>query len=1012
MQRFSVIALVAVLGAPAVAVAQDSPAAPVVAVSTTPTARTSAAADVARDTAVAQLERFLERYPDSPLRPRALLQLGELLVLEADEQFAASQRASAGDSIAASDTPVRPEYGPAIARYEELVRRYPEFEQIDAAAYTLGTLYAITQRHADAARMFTMVSERPESRFSGEALFRLGDAYFELAASERGAARRAQFAQAANAYERAVKAAPANGDIYFLSLYKLGWSYYNQASQTNQAEYRQAVETFGELVAAYDRLTPEQQARLGLRGEAIEYMAVAFTQVGGAEAANSYFENRGGAPYRLTVMRRVAASLKEQGDFVRAIEAYRAILAQSPADTGALAIQRDIIDIYQNRMIEPDSAQRARLELVEKFAPGSAWAQANPGQADSARVAREAALRQSGQYLLARAQGGQRARFADAAALYERYLREFGNADSARLVNTYYAEALFGQGNYASAGSQYSRAAYGYPGRDSLAQAAGQNAIVAFDSALARSKTDRAAQDSMFAAVDRFVEAFPQTPTAKQALIQKGRRASEAQRWDVMVATFRNYANRYPNDPYTPTAQKLVADALYRGGQYAEAQAQWDTASAVAQQAGNRALADSIRRIRTGAASNFADTLIKQGEYRRAAEEVYVSIADKDPNSPNAPGALRDAIETYMLADSAARARGDEAASRQARERAIELSTRLVTTYPRYQYRLQYQALGARLLGEIGRRAEAAAALRTLIADNPEWSGRADAMVQLAVTLDSLGQKREAAEAYMAFATAYPRDRRAADAFYNAAAVQLEAGDTAAAARTYGQFATRFPRDARAGDARGYQVSLLRASGDSAAVETELARLCRGTPSDPGIRAACNERAAEAAFDQGARLFPAYQAMRLVIPTRAALNKAGVQRASARKQAALRTMTGHFRRAIATGNPEFLAASTYYLGLAQWEYGNFLRDVQLPEGLNEEERAAAQRGSAQQAEEYYNAAREAWRALIEKAESDENLRNDPEARVWLDRTREAIDGNVPATPPTASLETTTGGRIG
>ena len=152
--------------------------------------------------------------------------------------------------------------------------------------------------------------------------------------------------------------------------------------------------------------------------------------------------------------------------------------------------------------------------------------------------------------------------------------------------------------------------------------------------------------------------------------------------------------------------------------------------------------------------------------------------------------------------------------------------------------------------------------------------------------------------------------------------------------------------------------------------------------------------------------------MALVIPTRAALTKDGVARASARKQAALRTMTQHFTRAIATGNPKYLAASTFYVGLGQWEYGNFMKNVQLPEGLSEEERAAGQQGSAQQAEQYYNAARETWKALIDKAEGDENLRNDPGAREWLQRAREAMNGNVPSSPPTASLESTTAGRVG
>src|SRR5688500_2257102 len=580
MQRFRLIALAA-LSVPALLAAQGSPSAPVVAVSSANRSAPVLGADALRDTAVAQLEQFLSKYPDSPLRPRALLQLGELLVIEADERFAESQRASAGDSVSGSDTPVRPNYAPAIARYEELVRRYPQFEQVDAAAYTLGTLYAITQRHADAARMFETVAGGTGSRFGGEALFRLGDAYFELAASERGSARRTQFARAASAYERAVKAAPPNGDIYFLSLYKLGWSYYNQATRTSQEEYQRAVEVFGQLVDAYDRLTPDQQSRLGLRGEAIEYMAIAFTQVGGAEAANRFFEKRGGVPYQQTVLRRVATSLRDQGDFTRAVEAFNAVLQEEPTDSSALSIQREIVDIYQNRMLQFDSAQAARLRLVENFGPNSAWAQANPGLVAQATAAREDALRQSGQYLLAAAQQrNDRARYAEAATIYQRYMSEFGQSDSAQAVNMYYAAALVGQGEFARAGAEFARTAFDYPNSTNatLSQEAGRNAIVAYGSALVRNKADRATQDAFFSAVDRFAAAHQNTDLAKQALIQKGRRASETQRWEVLAETFRTYAQRYPDDAYTPTAQKLVGDALYKQGQYAEAQVQWEAA--------------------------------------------------------------------------------------------------------------------------------------------------------------------------------------------------------------------------------------------------------------------------------------------------------------------------------------------------------------------------------------------------------------------------------------------------
>ena len=954
------------------------------------------AAEPARDTAIAKLTSFLQRYPNSPLRANALFQLGELLVRRADAEFEATLRATSGDSLRGGDAPVRPAYEQAIARYEELVSRYPDFDQRDAAAYTLGTLQYRVGSYADAAHDFEIVTGNDSSRFRPEAFFRLGDSYFEVAARERGAQRQADFARAARAYEQAVQSAPKGGDIYFLSLYKLGWAYYNQATRANQAEYRQAVDVFGRLVTEYDQLSREQQERLGLRSEAIEYMAIAFTQVGGAEAANQFFTSRAGVDYKLPVLRRVAANLREQGEFTRAVDAYRAVIAEAPTDSGALGAQREIVDIYQNRAREAELAQQARLELAEKFAPGTPWAQANGGLADSARVAREDALRQSAQYALAKAQRGERAQYARAAELYGRYMQEFAQSDSAQRVSFLHGEALYGTGDFAGAGRAYEQAAYQYGGRsDSLALLAGQNAVVALDSALVRNRTDRAAQDAFFATVDRFVAAFPQSDIAKRALIAKGRRASEAQRWDVMAETFRNYAQRYPNDPYTPTAQRFVADALYRQGQYSEAQGQWETARQAAVAGGRRALADSITRLQTTAAASYADTLVKQGEYRRAAEEVYVAFADKNPRDPKAPDALRNAIETYMLQDSVARSRSDDGASRQARERAIELSGRLVSQYPTYRYRGQYQALQARLLAESGRREEAVEALRAVAASST-GPAKADAMVRLAVTLDSLNRDREAAQAYEQFSAAFPRDSRSADAQYNAAVTYREAGDNAAAARAFGTFVTRFPSDRRAADARTARVALLRAAGDSTAASAELARLCVRPTAD--LRTECAEREGQAAFRQGVALWPRYKAERLVIRTVGQLTQAGVQRASAQKQSLLRTMTGHFTRAIRSGSPAPLAAATFYVGLAQWEYGEFLKNVQLPSTLTPEQRQAAEQGSAQQAETNYEAARKTWQSLIDKAQA-ENFSN-----PWVDRARQALSGNVPENPPTSRLD--------
>src|SRR5688500_7183763 len=130
--RLTALATLAVAAALPERVAAQQPPARVVT-----TARGAVVDDPARDAAIEKLTAFLNRYPNSPLRPDALFQLGELLVQRADDEFAVAQRANTapGDtSVPRGEAPVRPAYEPAIARYEELVRRYPDFQKVDAAA--------------------------------------------------------------------------------------------------------------------------------------------------------------------------------------------------------------------------------------------------------------------------------------------------------------------------------------------------------------------------------------------------------------------------------------------------------------------------------------------------------------------------------------------------------------------------------------------------------------------------------------------------------------------------------------------------------------------------------------------------------------------------------------------------------------------------------------------------------------------------------------------------------------
>jgi len=111
-------------------------------------------------------------------------------------------------------------------------------------------------------------------------------------------------------------------------------------------------------------------------------------------------------------------------------------------------------------------------------------------------------LRDAAQFELARAAKGGKPVYASASELLARYQREFARSDSATRMSVLYAEALFGAGDFARAGAEYARAAA--RGDTALATTARRNAIVAFDSAFVHAPADRAVQDSLFAASDRF----------------------------------------------------------------------------------------------------------------------------------------------------------------------------------------------------------------------------------------------------------------------------------------------------------------------------------------------------------------------------------------------------------------------------------------------------------------------------------------------------------------------------
>ena len=539
----------AIIAAPTILTAQATQARWVTAV--------RAADDAALDSAITKLEGFLEEYPNSNVRPNALLQLGELLVRRADEEFSESQRATAAttDSGAASrEGQIRPNYAPAIARYEELVRRFPTFSGIDAAAYTLGTLYRASSATPTRCAMFELVTAK-DSRTS--AARRSSGSAMRTSSSRRSCAaqpRKAMFVQRGDgvraARRRSLRRTATSTSCRSTS--SAGRTTTRRRRRTRPSTRRRSRCSAGSSTA-YDKLTPEQQARLGLRGEAIEYMAVAFTQVGGAEAAQARTSRRtrrravSGCPCCAASRRAFATRVISRAPSTRT----RRCSHEAPTDPSALGVpardRRHLSEPHARAGVGAGGAARARRRASR---PDSAWAKANPPLArQRAGGARRRAAPERRSTLLAGAQQDKkdRAQFAEAAAAVRPVHDASSRRATARRPSTAATrEALFGERRLLQGRRGVFARGVRRTRTDPEARAAGgaeRDRRVRFG-ARARQDGDRAAQDSLFAVGRPVRRRVPgERMSRKKALIEKGTRASEAQRWDVMAATFQTYAD-------------------------------------------------------------------------------------------------------------------------------------------------------------------------------------------------------------------------------------------------------------------------------------------------------------------------------------------------------------------------------------------------------------------------------------------------------------------------------------
>lgn len=357
-----------------------------------------------REGSITRFESFLARYPSSEYTPHVMFRLGELYFEVAEEDFlresARYNKTLESLDPSAMDVPAPPaeDYSKSVALYRRIVRDYPSYKYADGAFYMLGFCLGRVdslQYDPEGSRSMyaALVDGYPESKFGADANLRLGEYYFD----------KDDLDQAIVHYKRVVEEGK-EGHVYDQGLYKLAWSQYRKAATPE--EYEAALALFSDLLDYSEENLKNTGKESSMAPEAIQYMAISFSDLADRAAetwdvgtmgprptplamARRFFEQRGGRPYEIKIIKRLAEVLIQQARYEEAIATLDFLQKEWPTDADNPTFQRQIAQL--NMTMTPPNVERARqalLVLNEDYNETSAWAVANRSNPDALDAAR------------------------------------------------------------------------------------------------------------------------------------------------------------------------------------------------------------------------------------------------------------------------------------------------------------------------------------------------------------------------------------------------------------------------------------------------------------------------------------------------------------------------------------------------------------------------------------------------------------------------------------------------
>jgi TolA-binding protein len=872
--------------------------------------------------AIRLLREFLKEYPDASERADALFRLSELYWENSETEFLSRMRDydHALEEFRLGKAAGRPEQPRidltnSLKVYEEILEKHPQFPRTDTVLYLYG--FGLNEQGDEPAALSiyrVLLKRFPQSSFVPDAHLAIGEYHFA----------KGHYSRAKGSYEKVLL--HPNSALIDLALYKTAWCYFKEGNAKEAANRFRRVLRRSKEQQLQGKKSRVEASATELEKEALEDLALTFSESGGAKEAYRFMKQVGGQEYSIRVLRQLGEVFFRQARYDEAIDSFRMLVDQFPLARRNPEHHARIADAYQ-REGKLEDALREHRALASRYGPGSSWARENAPHDEAiieeANRLSEVSLRFVATYRHKQAQQKKtRPAYLESSRAYQEYLKLFAENPQAPKIHFYLGEVLYKLERFEQAAYHYGQAA-GKARDAGTKKEASYAAILSFDHLRKKPGESREpptkeqplkkAEQGFVQAVDEYGRIAPDNQRLPHLRFEVGKTFYYRGQYTRAAQQFLGVVQNYPQNKFAEPAADLALDCYSRKKDWPSLEKKAKSFLRQGTFKGQE-LGGKLMGFATAAIFQNAAKLYKQKDYSEAAGE-YQRLVSEFPQDPKAPKALFNAAVSLEQAGEKQKAVATyERIMQKYPDRAADATFVIAGIYERqYDYEKaarHYANFAEKFKGD--QRAPAALFQAALLYHAQRFFGQEAAILQV-------------------FTERYPRHDQAGSALFRAGQALERAGQTRQAELIFARYLKK--QASRQKQVREATLHLAQAQlklGRRFKARSHFER-CGAFSARKPPRGTELASAAHCRFMLGEMVFDEYKKIKLRPP------KKRLVKLLKKKAQMLKEAEGIFTNVVAAGHMEWASAALFRIGDMYAKFAQAIYQAPMPKRLSQKE---------------------------------------------------------------------------